>query len=138
MEPQHQHPTPPSHHTYQAGDCCLWQWEELAGLAFLRPLLCVNILLYWQFEDSFTLDNFFNVTLFQTILNCSRLSFLHLPWLLFQQLPVVPCHQDIQGLVSGHTTGRCFQAFCWCSPTVARNIFFMERRYNLTADSFCV
>lgn len=34
-------------------------------MAFLRPLLCVNVLLYWQFEDSFTLDNFFNVTLFQ-------------------------------------------------------------------------
>lgn len=75
---------------------------------------------------------------FKSILNCSRLSFLHLSWLLFQQAPIVPCHQDIQGLVSGHTTGRCFQAFSWCSPTVASKISFMESRYNLTADRFCV
>lgn len=37
--------------------------------------------------------------------------------------PNVHGHQSAQGLVSGHTTGRCFQPFSWCSPTVAWKAF---------------
>lgn len=61
------------------------------------------------------------------------------PWLLFQQTPDVSSHQCAQWLVSGRTTGRCFQPSSWCGPTSSmKSIDISQRRYILTADMLVV